>query len=385
VKISGVETYYVKLPARRVHSWASSTTPIGSYVILKLHTDEGIVGLGESPMFMDWSGDHQRYSGESAITVKHVIADYLLPAIKGEDAFAIERIHEKMDRVCKGHFYAKAAVDIALYDAMGKALGTPVYNLLGGCYRAEIPVAHSLGIRLTAKECAAEAEAVVQEGVKTVKLKVGLDDARDVEAAREIRRAVGPSIELTVDVNQAWPTPKHAIRMIRRLEPHDIAFVEQPCDGLESLAEIAQTVETPIMADESAWSPFDALALARRRAVDYISMYTTKPGGLFRARKVAAVAEAAGMRCNVNGSAESGIGNAANLHLIAALRVVDLANVVPITATAADAPTHVAGRYYVDDLVTRPFGYRDGFLKVPDGPGLGVTLDEAKLKQFMIG
>jgi muconate cycloisomerase len=385
VKISGIETYYVKLPSRRVHSWSSSTTAIGSYVILRLLTDEGITGLGESPMFMDWSGDHQRYSGESAITVKHVIADYLLPAIKGEDVFAIERLHEKMDRVCKGHFYAKAAIDIALYDAMGQALRTPVYNLLGGCYRSEVPLAHSLGILLTPRDCAAEADTVVREGIKTVKLKVGLDDARDVAAVREVRQAVGPAIELTLDANQAWPTPKHAIRMIRKLEPFGIAFVEQPCDGLEALAEIARTVETPIMADESAWSPFDALALARGRAADYISLYTTKPGGLFRARKVAAVAEAAGMRCNVNGSAESGVGNAANLHLIAATRVVDLANVIPVTGIAAETPTRVAGRYYTDDLVTEPFAYRDGLLKVPDAPGLGVTLDEAKLRKYSIG
>jgi muconate cycloisomerase len=384
VKVSGVETYAVKLPSRRVHSWSTSTGSIGSYVILKLLTDDGVVGLGESPMFIDWSGDHQRYSGESAITVKHVIADYLLPAIEGEDVFAIERIHEKMDRVCKGHFYAKAAVDIALYDAMGKALGTPVYNLLGGAYRSEVPLAHSLGVLLTPKECAAEADTVVQEGIKTVKLKVGLDESRDVTAVREVRQAIGPSIELTLDVNQAWPTPKHAIRMIRKLESYDIAFVEQPCDGLEALAQIAQAVETPIMADESAWSPFDALALARERAADYISLYTTKPGGLFRAKKVAAVAEAAGMRCNVNGSAESGVGNAANLHLIAALRIVDLANVIPVTATAAHAPTRVGGRYYTDDIVTEPFAYRGGFLRVPEAPGLGVTLDEAKLKKYSI-
>ena len=385
MKISGVETYYVKLPSRRVHSWSSSTTPIGSYVVLKLLTDDGVIGLGESPMFIDWSGDHQRYSGESALTVKHVIADYLLPAIKGEDIFAIERVHEKMDRVCKGHFYAKAAIDIALYDAMGKALGTPVYNLLGGCYRADVRLAHSLGVLLTPKECAAEAETVVAEGLRTVKLKVGLDDARDIEAVQAIRAAVGGTIELTLDVNQAWPTPKHAIRMIRKLEPYGIAFVEQPCDGLEALEQIAHTVETPIMADESAWSPFDALEIARRRAADFISLYTTKPGGLWPARKVTAIAEAAGIPCNVNGSAESGVGNAANLHLIAASRIVTLANVIPVTATAERAPTRVAGRYYNDDIVTEPFEYRDGCLLVPQTPGLGVTLDEAKLKKYSIG
>jgi len=144
-------------------------------------------------------------------------------------------------------------------------------------------------------------------------------------------------------------------------------------------------VETPIMADESAWSPFDALEIARRRAADLISLYTTKPGGLFLAKKVAAVAEAAGLPCNVNGSIESGIGNAANLHLVASTRVVSLANVIPVTATAERAPTQIAGRYYLDDLITEPFAYRDGALLVPEGPGLGIVVDEAKLKKYAVG
>jgi muconate cycloisomerase len=385
MKIAEIETFYVRLPFRRPHSWASSNLPIGSYVILKLHTDAGVVGWGEAPTLIDWGGDRQRYYGESAPMAAHVIADYLRPAIRGEDISAIERIHERMDRAVKGHFYAKAAIDIACYDAMGLAAGLPVYRLLGGCYRREVPLAHSLGIALTAEQCVAEAEQVVSEGIKTMKLKVGRDDARDLAAVRALRKALGPAIEMTVDVNQAWRTPKQAIRMIREMEPHGVAFVEQPCDGLDALTEVAQAVETPIMADESAWSPFDVLEIARRRAADMISLYTTKPGGLFRAKQVAAVAEAAGLPCNVNGSIESGIGNAANLHLVASTRIVSLANVIPVTATAERVPTQIAGRYYLDDLITEPFAYRDGALLVPEGPGLGIVVDEAKLKKYAVG
>ena len=385
MRIADIDTFHVRLPSRRPHSWASSNITIGSYVILKLRTDEGVVGFGEAPILIDWGGDHQRYYGESAPMARHVITDYLLPAIRGEDVFAIERIHEKMDRVVKGHFYSKAAIDIALYDVAGKAARVPAHNLLGGCYRREVPLAHSLGIALTVQECVAEAEQVVQEGIKTVKLKVGRDDARDVAALRAIRKAVGPAIELTVDVNQAWATPKKAIRMIREMEPHGVAFVEQPCDGLDEMAEVARVVETPIMADESVWSPFDALEIARRRAADLISLYTTKPGGLFRAKKVAAVAEAAGIPCNVNGSIESGIGNAANLHLVASTRVASLANVIPVTATAEKAPTKIAGHFYLDDLVAEPFEYRNGALIVPDRPGLGIVVDEGKLRKYSVG
>jgi muconate cycloisomerase len=383
MKIVNLETVYFSLPRRRSHTWATSITELGSYVIVKLQTDEGIVGLGESPMLVEWAGDYQRYYGESPRTVKHVIADYLLPAIKGEDVFAIERIHEKMDRVCKGHFYAKAAVDIALYDAMGKALGTPVYNLLGGCYRREIPLVHSCGI-MPPDRCRAEAEIAVREGIRTIKLKVGLDEQRDLAALKAVREVVGPDIDITVDANQAWPTAKRAIQVIRRMEEHGVAFVEQPCDGLDKLEEVAHTVETPIMADESAWSPFDLLEIARRLAVDLISLYTTKPGGLFRAKKVAAVAEAAGLPCNLNGSAESGVGNAANLHLVAATKIVSLPCVLSITSPEGKAPTEVAGHFYMDDVVTEPFEFKNGCLIVPDGPGLGIELDEKKLARYRI-
>jgi L-alanine-DL-glutamate epimerase-like enolase superfamily enzyme len=383
MKISNIETTYFSLPRRRSHTWATSVTELGSYVVVKLYTDDGLVGLGESPMLVEWAGDYQRYYGESPRTVKHVIADYLLPAIEGEDIFAIERIHEKMDRVCKGHFYAKAGIDIALYDAMGKALGTPVYNLLGGCYRRAIPLVHSCGI-MPAEKCRAEAETALKEGIRTIKLKVGLDEARDLAALKAVREVVGPDIDITVDANQAWPTAKRAIQVIRRMEEYGVAFVEQPCDGLDKLEEVAHTVETPIMADESAWTPYDLIEIARRRAVDLISLYTTKPGGLFRAKKVAAVAEAAGLPCNLNGSAESGVGNAANLHLVAATKIVNLPCVLSITAPEGMAPTDVACHFYTDDVVTAPFEYKDGCLIVPDKPGLGIELDEKKLQKYRI-
>lgn len=383
MKIVNIETTYISLPRRRSHTWATSITELGSYVIVKLYTDEGVIGLGESPMLIEWAGDYQRYYGESPRTVKHVIADYLLPAIKGEDVFALERIHEKMDRVCKGHFYAKAGIDIALYDAMGKALGTPVYNLLGGCYRRAIPLVHSFGI-MPPDKCRAEAEIALKEGIRTFKLKVGLDERRDLAALKAVREVVGSDIDITVDANQAWPTAKRAIQVIRRMEEYGVAFVEQPCDGLDKLEEVAHTVETPIMADESAWTHHDLIEIARRRAVDLISLYTTKPGGLFRAKKVAAVAEAAGLPCNLNGSAESGVGNAANLHLVASTQIINLPCVLSITAPAEKAPTDVACHFYTDDIVTEPFQYKDGCLIVPDKPGLGVELDEKKLQKYRV-
>jgi muconate cycloisomerase len=230
----------------------------------------------------------------------------------------------------------------------------------------------------------AEAVEAVREGIGTVKIKVGLDYAHDEEVVREVRAVVGHGVAITLDANQAYPTPKTAIQQIRRLERYGLLLVEQPVEGIDAMAEVSRAVDTWIMADESAWSPRDVLKIAERRAADAISIYTTKPGGLFRARQMAAVAQAAGLPCNVNGSGELGVGNAANVHLAASAKIISLASVFPATAPAEKQPTRIAGRQYVDDIVREPFGYADGCVLVPRGPGLGIELDEQKIATYRV-
>ena len=150
------------------------------------------------------------------------------------------------------------------------------------------------------------------------------------------------------------------------------------------MAEVTQRSDVPIMADESAWTPQDVLEIFERKAADMISVYTTKPGGLLNAKKVTAVAEAAGFPMNVNGSHETGVGNAANLHLVASTAGVTEAGVFPVTTVAGREPTRMAGKMYLDDIVTDPFEYRDGALTVPSAPGLGVALDPAKVERYRV-
>ena len=384
MKIDRVEMFQVQLPNRREHNWVGSITRLGGFLVIKLHADDGTVGLGESPMLIEWGGDFGRYSGESPKTVSHVIEDFLLPAIQGEDPSQIGVIHQKMDRVVKGHAYAKAAIDMACYDLVGKALGVPAYTLMGGAFRTEIPLAHSFGISLDPDYCEREAEAVLAEGIRTLKLKVGYDIDRDVEVIRRFRKLGGDKIEITVDANKGWPDPKTAVKAIDRLDEHDIAFVEQPVEGIDRMAEVRRQVRTRIMADESAWTPTDIFEIARKEAADLISIYTTKPGGMYKGLQVAAVCEAVGFRANLNGSGETGIGNAANLHLTAASRIIDQACVVGISAQAGRNPTKIASIFYTDDICVEPYGFRDGNILVPDGPGLGVDLDEEKLDQYRV-
>jgi muconate cycloisomerase len=381
VKITGVEIFNVALPFRRLHKMAFPAASIGNYVIVRVQTDDGVEGLGEATVLKEWGGDYGRYFGESPQLTVAVIQSVLGPALLGHDPFAIEQAHRKMDRAIKGYPYAKTALDEALFDLKGKALGVPVYELLGGLFRQEVPIAHSLGW-MEYGDAAAEAVAAVAEGIKTIKVKVGQSAEYDVQIVREIRQAVGADVDIVVDANQGWPTPKYAIAILRQMEEVGIRYAEQPVEGLARMAQVTRSVDVPIMADESAWTPQDVLEIIERGAADMISLYTTKPGGLHNAKKVAAVAEAAGLPVNVNGSHETGVGNAANLHLVASTAAVTEAGVFPVTTIKGDEPTQMAGKMYLDDIVTQAFEYRAGNLLVPSGPGLGIVLDEDKVAAY---
>ena len=381
MKITKIETIPIQLPTRRVHQWASLTTPIGVYVIIKLHTDEGLIGLGEAPVLKDWGGDHGKYFGETPQTTVHIIQDILAPALKGQDPGRFETNHAIMDKAVKGYPYCKAAIDAALYDVVGKALKVPVYQLLGGCFRERVSIAHSLGLMETEK-AVAEALEAKSEGVKTIKLKGGVDPKRDVELVRQMRAALGSDMKICVDANQGYPTPKLAVQVTNAMAQDDLFYMEQPVEGIEAMAEVARRVNTPIMADESAWTPQDVLQIVSQKAADIISIYTTKPGGMFKAKKVAAVAEAAGLLCNVNGSVETGVGNAANLHLAASTGIVALGCVVPVSTPKGKGKKGIAGIYYQDDIIKEVFEFSDGDILVPAKPGLGIELDEDKLKHY---
>jgi muconate cycloisomerase len=383
MKITNIETIPIRLPTRRVHQWASLTTPIGVYVIIKLHTDQGLVGLGEAPVLKDWGGDHGKYFGETPQTTIHIIDDILAPALKDQDPRRFEALHILMDKAVKGYPYCKAAIDAALYDVVGKAFNLPAYQLLGGLYRERIPIAHSLGL-MEIEKAVDEARQAVAEGVKTVKLKGGVEPRRDVNLVERIRLAVGADVKICVDANQGYASPKLAVQVTRAMAEYDLLYMEQPVEGIEQMAEVTRRVDTPVMADESAWTAHDVLEIARKKAADMISIYTTKPGGLFKAKQVAAVAQAAGLACNVNGSVETGVGNAANLHLAASTGVVTYGCVVPVSTPKEKARGGIAGIYYSDDIIREPFEYHDGDVIVSSRPGLGIELDEDKLKHYRI-
>lgn len=379
MRIAGFQAYVAELPARRIHNWASKMkAPIGRHYVLRVDTDDGIVGWGETPALATWGGPHGMYFGETFETVSHVVRDYLMPALADQDVCQIGACHSAMDRAIKGHPYAKAAVDIALHDLAGKAAGVPVYQLLGGKLRDSIAICHSLGIMET-DAAIDEAVKAVSEGIGTIKCKTGLDAQRDVELVERLRSSLGPEIAIRVDANEGYRTPQLAAEVTRRMQASDILFHEQPVAGFEGLAAVARSIDVQVMADESAWYPQDILRLRDLGAADIISLYVTKPGGLHRAMQVAAVAQACGFTCDIGGSIEMGIGVAANLHLGVAVEILQWASVCPVPNPGGRASVRMAGIYYLDDIITEPLRYEDGRLFVPEGPGLGVEVDEAKL------
>jgi muconate cycloisomerase len=381
--IASLSTVVVQLPTRREHRWTGLTEPIGRYVLVKLTDSDDRTGWGEAAALKDWGGEFGRYFGESAATAELVINRYLAPAVKGLDPTNIVDLHARMDAMIKGYPYAKAAVEFAAYDLAGKQLGVPVHVLLGGRARTRVPVTHSIGL-IPVEEAEKEAAQVAAEGIHTIKIKIGSDPKRDIETVRVVRNAAGPDMDICVDANEGYKTPGEAVVVLREMEKYRLKYAEQPCMGIERIAEVARAIDTPVMADESAWNAHDAFQIAEQRVIDIVSIYTTKPGGLYKAMEVAAVCRAAGIVCNVNGSIETGVGNLANVQLAAAAPAVTLSCVVPVSTPAEYQKGQIGGIYYKDDLIRAPMKLVDGAIEVPAGPGMGIAVDEAKIEKYRV-
>ena len=310
MKITSIECIPVRVPIRpelaiRGKGGYHSESP---FLLIKLHTDEGLVGLGEVSCTPRWSGEDQ-------VTAHHFIGTILGPVLVGRDARDIEALTGVLRDALSGHPFTKAALEMALWDILGKAAGLPVYRLLGGPVRESIPTKWSISGREPAR--AAEIAAwALERGFSTVKVKVGIDPAEDVARVRAVREAVGTATRVGVDANGAW-SPATAVAMIRRLSEFGIYFVEQPVPPGDPnwLAEVRRQAGIPVIADESVYTPQDALAIVRAGAADVLSVYVGKAGGIGPARKVAAIAESARVGCTVGSNLELGVGTAAMIHL----------------------------------------------------------------------
>jgi muconate cycloisomerase len=368
--ITSIETIAVRVPIdeRLAIRAKGGTHSVSPFLLVRVHTDDGIEGLGEVSCTPRWSGEDQ-------FTAAHFIESIFAPLLEGEDPRDVERLTLRMKQGLAGNPFTRAAVEMALWDILGKAAGLPVYRLLGGPVREFVPTKWSISGQ-PPERAANIARWAVEQGFRAMKVKVGIDDEEDVERVVEVRRTVGDSVRLGVDANGAW-TPVKAIEMVRRLtDEAGIVFAEQPVapGDVEWLAEVRGAVDVPIIADESVYTPEDAVSLARAAAADVFSVYVGKSGGIAASRRIATIAAGAGLGWTIGSNLEMGVGSAAMIHLALAT-----------PGLTADFPCDIIGPlYYTDELLETPLPIRGGEARAPEGPGLGVTLDEEKVKRYRV-
>jgi L-alanine-DL-glutamate epimerase-like enolase superfamily enzyme len=370
MKITTVECTPVRVPIRPEVAIRSKIGfhSVSPFLLVKVHTDEDVFGLGEVSCTPRWSGEDQ-------VTAAHFIRTILEPMLAGQDPRDIEALTVRLRSALFGHPFTKAALEMALWDILGKATGLPVYRLLGGPVREFVPTKWSIsGVEpARAAEIATWAR---EQGFSTMKVKVGIDPTQDVERVRAVREAIGSGIRLGIDANGAW-NPTTAVTMIRRLCEFGIYFAEQPVPpgDVNWMAEVRRQVPVPVLADESVYSPQDALAIVRAGAADALSVYVGKSAGIGPARKVAAIAESAMLGCTIGSNLELGVGTAAMIHLAMATPGI----------TADEYPCDIIGPlYYTDELLAEPQALSSGKAQPHTRPGLGVELDEDKVRHYRV-
>lgn len=365
--IESVRTTLLDVPLIRPHKVAVTSITHQSFVIVRIRTADGIEGIGEAVVpGGPWWG------GESIEGVKNLIDGHLAPLLTGRDANRVEQLARLLDRTFAGARFAKAAVEMALWDARGKALGVPLYELLGGLSRDAIPVTWALGAE-PADVVIEEVENRLDTGAhQSFKLKMGgSDPADDVRRINTVAKALANRTSLRVDLNGTWDELA-ATRWLPELQDAGIEMIEQPVPAWNTaaMARLAQKLTIPLMADESLLTPQDATRLAQEGAADVFAVKVAKCGGLSAVQRITTIAEAAGIPCHGGTTIESSIGTAASVHLFCA-------------APGISAGSELFGPLLLaDDLVENPITYTDGELRPPRAPGLGVSLDEAKMAKY---
>jgi muconate cycloisomerase len=350
---------------------------LGKPVFVKIYAN-GVVGCAQ---IRPISPGH--FVADTVHSVVAAITDIYGPNLIGKDIFDIESITETFDLRLAGNPAARAVLDIALHDAMGKALGLPIHKLIGGACQPVIPLEWSVSLADDVDVMIAEARRAVEEfGIKVVCLKAAGRGGwqRDVSNFEAVRKALGDDVVLGVDPNTGW-TVADSISAVKRMIPMGLGYLEQPIDRreLRGLAEIrTQSQGVPLMADESLFTIQDAIALAEARAVDVFCIKLYKIGGLSVARKISAIADACGIQINCGGLAvASQFEAAASAQFCASVRAKK-------TFGAAEFVMGL-GTLARDPLAEESdFNIKDGAVPVPTGPGLGLTLDEKALARMTL-
>ena len=360
--IAAIRRWLVRMPVKNPIVWGSGVRTGVTRMIVEIETRGGLIGWGETICLLD--------------AIPAVLDHAVIPHAIGRGVDQAERFHRHI--LGAGYYHHKraavmaiCAVEMAMWDAFGKACGQPLYRLWGGEWRKRIPLAAYL-LESDPVKLVADTKRYQAAGYETYKLKIGYDEPSDIELTRLVRDVIGPNPPLRLDVNGAW-TPGTAKRQCHRLLPYDPAYIEQPLelDDLDGSARLVASQPIPIALDESAYTLQDVGNIVRQRAADVILLDPHEAGGLWPTVKSAAVAESVGIPVTLHSGGELGLSQSAYLHLAA--------SIPNLTLAIDNEITHLAG-----DIITEPFVVDRGTLTVPDGPGLGVTLDHDAVERYVV-
>ncbi|MTI66199.1 MAG: dipeptide epimerase [Firmicutes bacterium] len=352
MKITDIKIGYLSIPLKRPFKTALRTVKSVEDVVVKIETDTGNIGYGEAPPTGVITGDT---TGAITGAIKTHIKKHLI----GMDIENLEEIMIRLDKSVVKNTSAKAAVDIALYDLFGQLYNAPVYKLLGG-YRKEIITDITISVN-DPDEMARDSIKAINEGYKTLKIKVGKNADLDIKRMKAIRDAVGYDVDLRIDANQGWK-PKEAVYTLRKMEDAgiNIELVEQPVQAhdFDGLKLVTNNVDIPVLADESVFSPMDAMKIIQMRAADLLNIKLMKTGGIHNALKICSMAEIYGIECMIGCMLESKISVTAAVHLAAAKKI--------ITKVDLDGPVLCK-----EDPIDGGAIFNDYKITLNDNPGLG--------------
>jgi L-alanine-DL-glutamate epimerase-like enolase superfamily enzyme len=353
MRITRVEVWSVSIPLNEPYTVAYAHTEAAINVFLRLHTDAGLVGLGSA-------NPDPEVTGETPELVERLLSGAAREELVGADPLARTHVLPRVAAALGKAPATLAAVDMALFDLLGKVAGLPVYQLLGG-HRTRVRTATTIGIE-PELQAVAHAKDWVARGFTLLKIKGGLDVAADVARVRKIREEVGESIDLVFDANQGF-TYTDAVRFARETAGVRLHFMEQPSakEDLELLGQIRHAIDLPVMADECMCSAEDAFRLAAKDLATWINLKLMKVGGITPALAIDAVARAGGLKVMVGCMDESALSIAAGLHVALASPTIEV----------TDLDGHLA---LVGDPAAEAIPLVDGYLHAPQGPGLGIVL-----------
>ncbi|MBK5568148.1 muconate/chloromuconate family cycloisomerase [Ensifer sp. SSB1] len=363
--VERVETMLVDLPTIRPHKLSVATMTGQTLMLVKVYCSDGTVGIGEGTTIGGLA-----YGGESPESMKLAIDTYFAPLLIGEDATRVRALMARIGKAVKENRFAKSAVETALLDAHGKRLGLPISELLGGALRKRLPVAWTLASGDTAKDIAEAEKMLDLRRHRIFKLKIGAKPLKDdIAHVAAIKRALGDRGAVRVDVNMAWSEFEAAYGMAA-LADAGCELVEQPVASTAALGRLVRRFPVALMADESLTGPESAFEIAKTKGADVFAVKIEQSGGLFNAQRVAAIADAAGIELYGGTMLEGGVGTVASAHVFSTLANLQWGTELfgPLLLT--------------EEILATPLDYSDFELTVPDGPGLGIELDEDRLKFF---